>query len=534
MAAAAPLLACLLGSPAEGAAPDSSNSVPLADQSLAIAKLNAQVDALQAEVSILKARLDTQISPPRPDSVQPMQISTAVRASPSPPPPPTPKTSGSVETSAPHAIAIGAVTITPGGFVEVTGLYRQHFMGSDISTNFGAIPFPNNRVAHQAEGRFTARQSRLSLLATAQVKPDVRISAFFDADLQGGAQTANSNESNSYTPRLRNFYATIDRTAQTGPGLHFLAGQAWSLATMTSVGISARSEVIPTTIDGQFVPGFVWARQPQVRIAADFLDHRLWAAASLENPQTTIGGVVPPTIVATAPASAGFDTNNKLSLNHVPDVLGKLAYDADIAGRHVHVEAFALYRTFSARNLSEHNENGHSTGYGGGIVLEAVPRLLELQFSTLLGRGIGRYGTSQLPDIAFSAGGAIHPLRETMMLAGATLHATPMLDVYGYAGLERSRRGAVSTVGGALFGYGNPDADDRGCTLEGETCSGDSREIRQLTFGLWQKVYDGSFGRAQAGLQYSLTQRFLFSAVGGAPEARQNMGLLAFRYFPFR
>jgi hypothetical protein len=40
-------------------------------------------------------------------------------------------------------------------------------------------------------------------------------------------------------------------------GLHLLAGQAWSLATLNSQGITPRNEVPPPTIDGQYIPGFV-------------------------------------------------------------------------------------------------------------------------------------------------------------------------------------------------------------------------------------------------------------------------------------
>ena len=39
---------------------------------------------------------------------------------------------------------------------------------------------------------------------------------------------ANSLESNSFNPRVRQIYGTYDDTAW---GLHFLGGQAWSLAT---------------------------------------------------------------------------------------------------------------------------------------------------------------------------------------------------------------------------------------------------------------------------------------------------------------
>src|SRR5438128_2617141 len=64
-------------------------------------------------------------------------------------------------------LQIGAVTITPGGFLEAAGLYRDKNMTSDVDTNFNNIPFGNSSNSHVDENRFSARQSRLSLLATA-------------------------------------------------------------------------------------------------------------------------------------------------------------------------------------------------------------------------------------------------------------------------------------------------------------------------------------------------------------------------------
>ena len=112
--------------------------------------------------------------------------------------------------------------------------------------------------------------------------------AFYgEFDFLGAAQTANSNESNSFTPRIRQLYGTVDWDYW---GLHLLAGQNWSLVTMNSKGITQRNEVPPPVIDAQYVPGFAWARQAQLRITKDFDDKQVWLAASLENPQTTFTG----------------------------------------------------------------------------------------------------------------------------------------------------------------------------------------------------------------------------------------------------
>ena len=95
------------------------------------------------------------------------------------------------------------VTVTLGGFLAAESIYRQHDQASDISTSFASIPYANNSVGQTQELRFTARQSRISALVQGSPSPQTRLGFYSELDFQGGAQTANSNESNSYTPRLR-------------------------------------------------------------------------------------------------------------------------------------------------------------------------------------------------------------------------------------------------------------------------------------------------------------------------------------------
>ncbi len=147
-----------------------------------------------------------------------------------------------------------------------------------------------------------------------------------------------------------------------------------------------------------------------------------------------------------------------------------------VAGRSIHIEGFGLYRSFNVRLATGEDLNLNGYGFGGGITLQVVPKLLDVQFSGMAGRGIGRYGASQLPDVTFSGDGRIHPLHETILLAGATLHATPSLDLYVYAGEERVKRADFGSVAGVLYGYGNPLVDNSGCLIEGGTCNGNTPE----------------------------------------------------------
>jgi hypothetical protein len=442
------------------------------------------------------------------------------------------------------------VTITPGGFIEAAGIYRSRFQGDDIASSF-SVPFPGQSHQSQvSEGRFTARQSRISLLAQGNPDAHTVLSAYGELDFQGAAQTSNSNQSNSFVPRLRNIYATIDWN-RPSYGVHILAGQNWSLLTLQGKGMTPRAEITPPQIDAQYIPGFAWARQPGARITADFLDHQLWVGFAAENAQTTFGGTgVPANIVSTlsgqngttSPATGSFQqfyngAGSSLSLNTVPDFIGKVAYDSTIAGHYVHIEGFGIYRTFSTHLDGTVTSNDvHSWGYGGSVNLTLIPKILDIQFSGIGGKGIGRYGSAGLPDVTSDAAGNLHPLNEFMLLAGATLHATPKLDLYAFAGEEQEQQMLLDN---GTTGLGLPTANNTGCFIETTTtattsaCAGNTHRIRQLTGGFWDKFYQGSFGRAQVGIQYSYTQRELFDGVGGEPQTSNNMAFLSFRYYPF-
>ena len=444
------------------------------------------------------------------------------------------------------------ITITPGGFLEAAGIYRSRFQGDDIASSFN-VPFPGqSHASHASEGRFSARQSRISLLAEGKPNANVLLSAYGELDFQGGAQTSNSNQSNSYVPRIRNMYGTID-WKRDGYGIHVLAGQNWSLLTLQSKGMSPRSEVTPPQIDAQYVPGFAWARQPGVRVTADFLDHKLWLGLAAENAQTTFGGTGVPVGITSAISGNGTTGNNQanpagsfqqfyngvgssLSLNTVPDFIAKVAYEDTLAGHAIHIEGFGIYRTFSTHlDGTPTNKDVHSWGYGASINANIIPKLLDVQFSAFGGHGIGRYGSAGLPDVTSDNAGNLHPVKEYMLLAGATLHATKALDLYAFAGREQEYR-HINADG---TGLGLPTANNSGCFIETatntttSTCAGNTRRIQQLTAGFWDKFYQGPFGRAQVGIQYSYTQRQLFDGVGGMPQTHNNMGFISFRYYPF-
>ena len=318
--------------------------------------------------------------------------------------------------------------------------------------------------------------------------------------------------------------------------------------TLNSKGITPRNEVLPPQIDAQYIPGFTWTRQPQFRITKDFDNKHIWVALSAENPATTFGPTtVLPTVrtVYNIAGGSGFDASNNLSLNHIPDFVGKVAYEGAIYGRTLHLEAFGLLRDFYSRRSTDNGLtyfDQDETGYGGGggFVLQAFPGKLDVQGSILGGRGVGRYGSSQLPDVTFAPNGRVEPIEELMVLVGGTAHFTPKLDGYLFGGGEYQYSHPYN-IGATPYGLGSPLVRADGCFSETSTlpCSVSTKSVEQVTAGFWYKFYQGAFGRAQWGMQYSYTERTAFpgdNAAGtnvGQALGRENMLFTSFRYYPF-
>src|ERR1700722_7803404 len=530
---------------------------------VALGSMPARADDTSAEIAVLKAelrRLEAKVDAQSKANAQ-------TRAQLSSYPVPTRKGEPEILACPVGKFCYKGLTITPGGFFALEGRYRDHNLESDIDSPFNSIPFANNKVGHTNEARLSERQSRLSLLVEGKVDPVTSLSGYGEFDFLGAAQTANSNESNSFNPRVRHLYATIDRSDW---GVHVLAGQTWSLATLSSQGMVPRKEQIPLVIDAQYVPGFTWTRTPEIRVVKD-LGPDFVVGVSAENSQTTFSGTnpAPGAVIAQSNNGCGFPgatttlpTSGDSLLNacttywtnQIPDFIGKVTWDPTIADHKLHLEAYGLLRDFYDRTdpvpgapstiLSTGNHDVYGGGFGGGIIAEVVPKILDLQFSGLTGQGIGRYGTAGLPDATFnSVTGAVQPVSETQLLAGAILHATPWLDIYGYAGEEF--QGAKFNVGSASgFGIGNPATIAAGCLSEfsAAACTTQTKSIEQATVGFWDTLYKGDFGMLRGGLQYSYTERTGFAGAASAapatfgtitPKASEQVFMTSLRYYPF-
>ena len=388
----------------------------------------------------------------------------------------------------PIAIHYKGVTLTPGGFVAAETVTRQRAAESSINTPFNSIPYEGNALAHINESDFTARQSRLSLLAEGKTGP-VKLTGYWEADFLGTGVTSNNRQSNSYVLRQRVLFAQ----AALDSGWIFTGGQQWSLLTEDRKGITNRTEVLPMTIDSQYQVGFGWARQYGFRVVKDFGGKFAFGVA-VEAPQATIGGrgfaAVTTTDLGKAtvttvgnafvdgPGAGGgllnFSDTTGYSFNKSPDVIVKLTADPKWG----HYEVFGIYSAFRNRvypcavvgtNANDTNPpatpttiacgiNGSTSpgstgafndtksggGFGANLRFPVGGKRAEFAVQGAYGDGIGRYGSAQIADLTLKPDGTQGLIRTARGLGEIVLHPNSKWDIYADFGGEYGWREAFT------------------------------------------------------------------------------------------
>ena len=459
---------------------------------------------------------------------------------------------------------LGGVTVTLGGFIAAEAVVRTRNDVADVDTSFNTIPYAQVPTYHEPEFRGSARQSRLSLLIEGAPSTVSRVAAYFETDFLSAGVTSNSNESNSYTLRVRQVYATYDNSDY---GFHFLGGQAWSMATQDRVGITPRQENIPLTIDAQYVVGFNWERQWQVRFVKDFDNHRIWAGLSFEEPQflynvtsQNVAGINSPALGTQVNyVNAGgslLNSGANYSDDIAPDVIGKLAFDPGFG----HYEVLGVARFVNTRDYTipsaltsvEHdNSRTVVAGFGGAnALIPVIGKTLTFQATGAAGEGLGRYASGQLPDATISPNGTPRPIPEVSALFGLVYHPTKAFDFYAYAGTEQQQKVSFNYYNGRTvtpYGYGNGFYVDTGCNTEGSaaTCTAQTRGLVDGTLGGWWRFLHGDYGTLEVGTEYEYIRKTAFSGTSVAtvgrrtvdsvvtPKTDDNVVLFSFRYLPF-
>jgi hypothetical protein len=527
-----------------------------------IERLERQTELLQRQLKELQAELaQTRRKTER--------VEAKVEAAPARPAAPS---AGTVFTKGPPAPPPPErVKVTLGGFIAAESVWRQHNMVNDIGTAFATTPYPFSPLYNEHEFHGTARQSRISLLVEGNIDPYQKLSGYYESDFLGVGQTSNYNQSNSWAPRLRHAYFTYDNTGWGGWGFHILAGQTWSLATQNQVDMTPRKENIPLTIDANYVVGFNYIRQWQIRGVVDIAPG-ISLGASAENPAAIVGastataplglggafasgGIVNGQVVNFVNTGAGGDflQGVNVTTDQAPDIIEKAAFDPGWG----HYEIYGLQRFFSDNTLrcavgacvagsttmvgTADNKTTFGAGVGGSVLLPLIPKYLEFTANGLYGRGVGRYGAGQLPDVTIAADGSLSLVTGWSAMVGLIGHPWEGLDLYVYAGQEEVAANFFN-IGTTLFGLGNPGFSNATCftttpfSFAGGTptdCIANNKRLSEITAGFWQSVYKGDLGRVTVGTQYEYIKRKSFAGIGGDVSTDNNVVMTSLRYYPF-
>ena len=448
-------------------------------------------------------------------------------------------------------INIGPVTMILGGFVNVTMAERNRHLASDTFTDFNSMPFPNQARYYTDNFSATARYSRISMLVRGNLNKHSIVSGYFEFGWGAAANTTNYYKSNSFTMRMRQIYLAYDNNKY---GWHVLVGQAWTMFTPNRIGIVARQESLPITIDWALTAGTIWARQPQIRVVKDMFHHRLWAGISLENAANIYGiSCYSGGIACNSPSSGtldlpngyqvtygrtgqGLTNNSRLYPNEIsPDVIGKLAWDP--AWGHYEIEGMLTFpHTHVMTGIGQgHNNTAVAGGGGASMILPLIPHKMEMHLGGVVGKGIGRYGGAFLPGVTVNELGQPIPLFSAIASTGIVGHPNKNIDVYGYFGMQESGRSAWGN-GQVYGGYGSPYLINAGCSYEGGTCQGMTHRIIEGTIGAWWRFFKGRFGTVESGVQLIYAQRKLWSSYDEPKGAKTDLStlMLSFRYLPFQ
>ncbi|MGA7234177.1 MAG: hypothetical protein WBY44_00755 [Bryobacteraceae bacterium] len=518
-----------------------------------IAQLKAQVQQLQQQLQTLAKKLDEvttaknaapaattatangasdAITPnPAPQPVRPLIASTTPMIAPPPPvtrpsaSPLKPPVAGPMPyqnpiPESPLQIKIGDAYITPIGFMDFTGVWRNKNDGGSIGTSFGSIAYGNVYQTNLSEFRLSMQNSRVGFRVDAMVK-GAHVIGYMEADFLGNNPPNVLVSSDSNTMRSRVYWVDIAKN-----NWEVLGGQTWSLMTPGRTGISPLPQNLFYTqdIDVNYQAGLVWGRIPEFRLVYHAGDKAAIAIA-LDNPEQYVGGSSGgpvPTFPAALTTYPGGELNNGTNTtgvpNVAPDVIAKVALDPS---KRAHIEFGGVERNFKVWNP---NNQTHYSAQGAGGFLNMnfeVVKGLRLVTNNYWSDGGGRYIFGQVPDLIARADGSLSPIHTGSTVSGFEYTQKNTFVYAYYGGIYVQRNSALDANGKTLVGYGYTGS-----------AATNNRTIQEATFGMTQTLWrDPKYGALQLMFQYSYLQRNPWYVATGQPSnANVNMVFWNLRY----
>ena len=424
------------------------------------------------------------------------------------------------------SIAVGPAKLRVGGYLGITGLYRDVAGGGGTGTGFASIPYDDKLQGNVSETRLTAQPSRISIRVDADFRPEEgpysrKLGGYFEMDFNGSVSGNVAVTSTSAGFRLRHAFGE----AQYGSESSWLlaAGQSFTLMTPVKDQLSSwPSDVeMSQAVDTNYLAGMVWGRIPGVRVTWRPSKAFNWAV-SLENPEQELGRslVTLPECCASdidAQYNTGSDELNVPNL--MPDFHTRVAFNG-FGG--LHVDFGGVFRVFR-HQLTPYDSGDDERASGGGVNANAsfsLGSVTKVLGQVATGSGIGRYIGGLVPDAAFTADGSIEPITATSYVFGLEQKLSSTLSLAGYySGVETDAASLVDTTG-TYIGFGFPGSSNS-----------NNESIRQatVTFG-WQPFKIANRGSVQLNTQLSWLEREPFDRGSGPASAEAFMFFAQLRY----
>ena len=435
------------------------------------------------------------------------------------------------EKKPPLSFKIGSADIALGGFVDIENIFRTTNTQNNIATNYAAIPFSDTPQGHLTEYRLTAQFSRFSLHVTDKFGAN-DVSAYCEADFSGNDATNVYQTVNGHTLRLRLCFFDLKRSKW-----EILGGQTWSWLTPNRNGVGPNPADLAITYneDQNIGVGLPYTRAAELRVAYHLNDH--WAfGLGIEDPNQFIGSFVALPSAFASTVGPQFDNGNQIGApNLFPDILPKVAYDTEVGGRHLHLEAVGLVTGARAgvTPIGGAPFSKHSAVGGGGSIAGNFELFRNFLFlaNGFWSDGGGRYLVADGPQLVLRPNAAGTNISPSMVHAGAgsvgfEWIANPQSAFAVYYGADYFGRNFFPDTTNiakpsTIIGYGGPGSPNT-----------NNRAIQEVTFDWLQTFWKSDMhGALQSYVQYSYLTRAPWFLESGAPKnAHLSMVYAGVRY----
>jgi hypothetical protein len=458
-------------------------------------------DEQQLAAAATAAQLNAGITTFRSSPVESPVLSSAILK----PAADSPQVTTSQSADSPLSIHFGKASLTPGGWVDFTAIYRSTDVGSGLGTSFSSIPFNNTVTGGLSETRFTAQGSRVSLRAD-ETFGATRVFGYAEADFNGYLPSNAYVSTNADSLRLRVYFTDVARGRW-----EVLGGQSWSLLTPNRVGVSPfLSEIYNTLhLDSNYQVGLTYARQTQLRAVAH-LSRSVALGLSAENPEQFTGGAATfPALFSTSESDLGSSTGaggaTSTPTLH-PDIIAKLSADAGWGDRKWHFETsglltpVAIITPASITKASAAKDIREGGGVSGAANL-GVAKNLHLILTGFWSDGGGRYIGGLGPGfVVEQRGSKTAPFLAQLVHSGSGIAAAEWqanrvnMVSLTFSQAYFARAFSIDPSSGGLVGYGfKGSANSNNRTLQEGTVATQTTLWKQPGYGSVQVITQSSY-----------------------------------------